>query len=626
MMNLSDSKPYIFNGTGYSEMTGLVRAMMLSPGEGLSELQSGRLADFFGNGDPRLQYLCRIAVQSFRSEGDPENYLAFARLMYRLAPGLRSVFLGGREYSGLRELGEALLNEAVNVSIDRYAAGESLRTAKPSPFINEAALLLQHGILEMYAGEVISDSRAFGILEGIRTRRDREDSSGSLLEQAYMLGYAFSSVRMLALRGAVFKDPRDLRNRLPEYCRYNGISREQFIRETCDDLRFFFRSMPDRDTPEMSGIFQDILGSGIPKESGDDKGAIPMERAPAKRFNLTKKNRPLKDPPPPRSQDGGDCEFSESSPGRADPETPVPDRTEIPLAPEHASAEIKSADSKASAQKRRSLRTLFLIMAAYAFLIGALVSYSLMKQPLYAYSLCQRLNFSAAPGICRRIMSMLPEAPHLADLITSGAGGYFPEPGDTVFFGRYPETNRNPRPLKWRVLKSQGERLLIITESCIASRPFHDRFALVTWENSDIRKWLNGEFLRQTFSEADRKLITSVKSPGRSGGDLVFLLDAAEAAAYFPDDAARRCLITPYAAEEGGRSAEGYADWWLSLSGKKAEKQSGKQPAKQIEALRHYSGVVRSDGKYDNVQNVDAGGITVRPVLWVTLEKLQPAR
>ncbi len=217
MMNLSDSKTYIFNGTGYSEMNRLVRAMMLSPGKGLSELKSGRLAEFFGNRDPRLQYLCSTAAQSFRSEGEPENYLAFARLMYRLAPGLRSVFLGGREYTGLRELGEALLNEAVNVSIDRYAAGESLRTAKPSPFINEAAFLLQYGILEMYAGEVVSDSQAFGILEGIRTCRDREESSGSLLEQAYMLGYAFSSVRMLALRGAMFKDPRDLRNRLPEH-------------------------------------------------------------------------------------------------------------------------------------------------------------------------------------------------------------------------------------------------------------------------------------------------------------------------------------------------------------------------------------------------------------------------
>ncbi|WP_406043273.1 DUF6273 domain-containing protein [Succinimonas sp.] len=261
-------------------------------------------------------------------------------------------------------------------------------------------------------------------------------------------------------------------------------------------------------------------------------------------------------------------------------------------------------------------------MAAYAFLIGALVSYSLMKQPLYAYSLCLRLNFSVDPGICRGIMSMLPEAPYLADLIKSEPGGYVPEPGDTVFFGRYPETDRTPEPLKWRVLKSQGDRLLIITDSCIASRPFHDRFALVTWENSDIRKWLNGEFLRQTFSEADQKLIVPAKNSGRSPWDRVFLLDAAEAAAYFPDDAARRCLITPYAREEGGRSAAGYADWWLSYSGKEAAKQSGKQK----EELRHYSGVVRSDGRYDNVQNIDAGGITARPAMWVTLEKRQSAR
>ncbi|WP_406546250.1 DUF6273 domain-containing protein [Succinimonas sp.] len=650
-------------------MTGLVRAMMLSPGEGLSELQSGRLADFFGNEDPRLQYLCRIAVQSFRSEGDPENYLAFARLMYRLAPGLRSVFLGGREYSGLRELGEALLNEAVNVSIDRYAAGESLRTAKPSPFINEAALLLQHGILEMYAGEVIFDSRAFGILEGIRTRRDREDSSGSLLEQAYMLGYAFSSVRMLALRGAVFKDPRDLRNRLPEYCRYNVISREQFIRETCDDLRFFSRSLPERDTPEIAGIFLDILGS-VPEEAGDDEGENPGAAAPAKRFSLKKKPLPPKEPPEPRFQDDGDSVFEEDDffesaseeslpispvpdgeeiPAAPEPQpqkepeprfqddeysvfdddviyvrtpegfrpvSPDPDREEIPAAPEDTAEEIMISDEDVWVQKPRPLKKLFIMGA---FLIGALLIFFLMKQPLYAYSLCLRL--SDAPGICRGIVSALPETQNLSDLMKSDAGGYLPEPGDPVFFGQYPETDRTPEPLKWRVLKREGEKFLLITENCIDSRPFHDSFAQVIWENSAIRKWLNGEFLRQTFSEADRRLIASVKSPGRSGGDRVFLLDAAEAEAYFPDDAARRCRITSYAGEKGSRSADGFGDWWLSGSGK-----PGKQPEEQTRAPRHYSGVVRSDGTYNNVQNVDAGGITARPAMWVTLEKRQPAK
>ncbi len=668
---MSDSKSYIFNGTAYSGITELVRAMMLNPGEGIADLRSGKLMDFAGNGDPRLQDLCGTAAQSFKSEGDPENYLLFARLMYQLAPGLRSVFLGGREYAGLRQFGEALLNEAVNVSIDRYAAaGESLRTAKPSPLISEAAFLLQYGVLEMYAGEVISDTRASGILKEIRTRRDCAESSASLLEQAYMLGYAFSSARMLALRGALFKDPRDLCSRLPEYCRSNGLSREQFIRETWDDLRFFSRSMPERDTPEISGIFWDILGS-VPYEAGDDKGEIPGAAAPAKRFNLKKKPLPPKEPPEPRFQDDGDSVFEEDDffesaseeslpispvpdgeeiPAAPEPQpqkepeprfqgeeysvfedgvvyyvrtpegfrpvSPDPDREEIPAAPEDTAEEIMISDEDVWVQKPRPIKKLFIMGA---FLIGALLIFFLMKQPLYAYSLCLRL--SDAPGICRGIVRTLPETQNLSDLMKSDAGGYLPEPGDTVFFGQYPETDRTPEPLKWRVLKSQGEKLLLITENCIDSRPFHDSFAQVIWENSAIRKWLNGEFLRQTFSVADRKLIASVKSPGRSGGDRVFLLDAAEAEAYFPDDAARRCRITSYAGEKGGRSADGFGDWWLSGSGK-----PGKQPEEQTRAPRHYSGVVRSDGTYNNIQNVDAGGITARPAMWVTLEKRQPAK
>ena len=57
----------------------------------------------------------------------------------------------------------------------------------------------------------------------------------------------------------------------------------------------------------------------------------------------------------------------------------------------------------------------------------------------------------------------------------------------------------------WRVLAIQDDKALILSEKILAARQYHsNRNIDVTWENSDIRGWLNGDFCNETFTEKER--------------------------------------------------------------------------------------------------------------------------
>lgn len=77
------------------------------------------------------------------------------------------------------------------------------------------------------------------------------------------------------------------------------------------------------------------------------------------------------------------------------------------------------------------------------------------------------------------------------------------------------------------------------------------------WEESDLRKWLNEDFLKAAFSEdeIERVKVSMLKNDdnpkygtpgGKSTKDRVFCLSIAEAEQYFENDEERRCQCTEY--------------------------------------------------------------------------------
>ena len=195
-------------------------------------------------------------------------------------------------------------------------------------------------------------------------------------------------------------------------------------------------------------------------------------------------------------------------------------------------------------------------------------------------------------------------------------------------FGCYPQNNGSCKePIEWIVLKFKGEEALLVSRHALDCRQIHNKSAYVswedfksqdtTWENCDLRKWLNDDFLKEAFTPAEQSIIKLSKlanddnpeygTPGgNSTRDRVFCLSLAEAERYFKNDHERICRPTRLARKKS--TDENRADscyWWLRTPGDYAQTGS----------------FVNPDGKpVPRGCLVTSGEPLVRPAMWVKLE------
>lgn len=196
--------------------------------------------------------------------------------------------------------------------------------------------------------------------------------------------------------------------------------------------------------------------------------------------------------------------------------------------------------------------------------------------------------------------------------------------GDLVTFGSFEQDGdelNGPEPIQWIVLERFGDRLLVLSADVLDGRQYnHVPFQDVTWADSDLRAWMNGDFYEGAFTPVQRGLIETVHNEnadqsitGASGGaatdDRVFALSETESVIYLNTPAARSDIGAAPASVHAAAgplsvSEDGTADWWL-----------------------------RSPGTYGfATQFVDATGVPslsganvdlqygVRPALWINVE------
>lgn len=88
-------------------------------------------------------------------------------------------------------------------------------------------------------------------------------------------------------------------------------------------------------------------------------------------------------------------------------------------------------------------------------------------------------------------------------------------------------------PLKWRVLSvsEDGKEAFVMADKILGGKAFHSNYSetvttdTVTWENSDVREWLNHTFMETAFSEEEQEAIATTEIDNLSyssyyGGDL----------------------------------------------------------------------------------------------------------
>lgn len=129
--------------------------------------------------------------------------------------------------------------------------------------------------------------------------------------------------------------------------------------------------------------------------------------------------------------------------------------------------------------------------------------------------------------------------------------------GDILHFGEY----------NWRILKlEENGTTTIICNEIVSKMAYHNRKIGITWERSDIRKYLNNTFYGKFSISQQRAIIsTEINNPfnekyfthgGLSTIDRVFLLSIDEAKNYFAND-------TDRIAKQGKEATW----WWLRSPG-----------------------------------------------------------
>ncbi len=161
------------------------------------------------------------------------------------------------------------------------------------------------------------------------------------------------------------------------------------------------------------------------------------------------------------------------------------------------------------------------------------------------------------------------------------------EKGARVFYGHYEQDNDKSdgkEPVEWIVLDRLEDRILLLSAEALDCHVYHEiPFEPITWAESGIRHWLNGEFFEEIFTQEEQGYIalTENRNPDHStletnGGedtvDRVFLLSEMEAGIYLGDEMARFytgvARATDFCIARGAVTDDnGNCEWWLRTPG-----------------------------------------------------------
>lgn len=171
----------------------------------------------------------------------------------------------------------------------------------------------------------------------------------------------------------------------------------------------------------------------------------------------------------------------------------------------------------------------------------------------------------------------------------------------------------------WRVLDVQDGKALLLAEDILEKRRYHSSETSVTWENCELREYLNGEFLRRFCSnEQDRIAKTENRNENNqwyctSGGadteDKVFLLSIEEVVKYFGDSGQllqkSKHIDDQYNNVRKATCQEKNLCWWLRSPGHSDDRAAN----------------VYKDGKLIMVGcRVAYTNYGIRPALWLNLQ------
>ena len=201
--------------------------------------------------------------------------------------------------------------------------------------------------------------------------------------------------------------------------------------------------------------------------------------------------------------------------------------------------------------------------------------------------------------------------------------------GDIIRYGKYyQDTDGQKSPIEWLVLDVKEKEVLLISRYALDCKEYHSGEA-TTWENCDLRKWLNGDFIKSAFSEeeAERILVSDIKNDdnpqhhtkgGNNTKDRVFCLSISEAKQYFGNYKSRKCKMTAYARQRGAYVSNDCCYWWL----RSPYNTGSKFGCSLLDRFQRDAAFVGTDGALIlNIHGVSLDSLAVRPALRIICNK-----
>jgi len=267
-------------------------------------------------------------------------------------------------------------------------------------------------------------------------------------------------------------------------------------------------------------------------------------------------------------------------------------------------AEFKARLTEVEKASKKKANTLKMVAFAVAFAFAALIGFN-------TYQENQRLKAEAE--------AVVAEANRIINGISDNGE-------NTIALGEYFTTSNGKKPsdLKWIVLEAKDNKVLLLSEKVIDAHKYSSKSdETVTWENSDVRGWLNNDFINTAFTPAEQLLLcetTIDNNEGNTTKDKVFLLSEAEITSYLPENLDRKAGVTSKARAGGvGYLTDGtktVGPYMLrDITYNETSNGSINACAKTVD----YRGDLGVTNKIRT--NANNGGI--RPAMWISLEEIK---
>uniref|UniRef100_UPI003864DE61 DUF6273 domain-containing protein n=1 Tax=Succinimonas sp. TaxID=1936151 RepID=UPI003864DE61 len=435
-------------------------------------------------------------------------------------------------------------------------------------FANELRLL-QSSFLDFYAGAILKSDAAGKLLEKASLQISQLKCSD--MQVAWILGYAFSNKRYIRIGNKSFSDPAELQGYLKKLESEKGFSGYiKYIEEHRGDLEFFAGAIPEAKSREalklvLEDLDRAVFGQGElqfknARAFDDYVGKLLREKQTYRLHHLL------------NTYDAALKEVSEKVWRSNSYDNLKRTVSGFVSFEEHlfpSVSDLKAYFEKLLQEKRDTPEFFRKFVSSHNGALTSLEKISELSQVIGRLRSYADSDSGKQAGITVKGVKYPTRKPLRVKV------------GEYVKFGSYPQNNGSAKePIEWLVLEVNGDEAFLVSRYGLDCKQYHHEYVSMTWEQCDLRKWLNSEFLKAAFSAEDQRRIKlseavndNNRQYGSSGGnntrDHVFCLSLAEAERYFKNDSERQCRPTAHARNQGAwvDIGNGCCYWWLRSPG-----------------------------------------------------------